>query len=91
MQYVRDGLGREIKLDADPEVVGRKRALLQQHLLSDPSFLGSEALMFMDRSYVGTPMLASDEGDALESMEDATSWTQQMDLLGRVNMETLEL
>ena len=33
MQYVRCGLGREIELDADPEVVGH-------HFLSDPSFLG---------------------------------------------------
>ena len=31
MQYVRDGLGREIGLDADPVVLARKRVLLQQH------------------------------------------------------------
>ena len=41
MQYVRDGLWRKIELDADPEVVGRKRVPLQQHFLSDPNFLGS--------------------------------------------------
>ena len=91
MQYVRDGLGREIELDADPVVSSRKRVLLQQHFLSDPSFLGSEALLFMDRSYVGTPMLTSDEVDALESIDDAKSWNHRMNLIGRVTWETLEL
>ena len=84
MQYVRDGLGREIELDADPVVLSRKRVLLQQHFLSDPSFLGSEALLFMDRSYVGTPMLTSDEVDALESIDDAKSSNHRMNLIGRV-------
>ena len=88
MQYVRGALGREIELDADPVVLSRKKVLLQQHFLSDPSFLGSEAL---DRSYVGTPMLTSDEVDALESIDDAKSWNHRMNLIGRVTWETLEL
>ena len=91
MQYVRDGFGREIELDADPVVLSRKRVLLQQHFLSDPSFLGSEALLFMDRSYVGTSMLTSDEVDALESIDDAKYWNHRMNLIGRVTWETLEL
>ena len=78
-------------MDADPEVLARKRVLLPQHFLSDPSFLGSEALLFMDRSYVGTPMLTSDEVDALESMGDTKSWNHQMNLNARVTWETLEL
>ena len=91
MQFVRDGLRREIELDADPEVLARKRVLLQQHFLSDPSFLGSEALLFMNRSYMGTPMLTSDEVDAPESMWDTKSWNHQMNLIARVTWETLEL
>ena len=78
LQFVRDGLGREIELNADPELVQRIEVLLQQHFLSDSNFLGSVALMFMYKISEGTSVLTSDKIDALESMSTAKSWKQQM-------------
>ena len=88
-QYVWNRLGREVKLDTDPGVVQRKEVLLRQYFLSDRSFLVSEALLFMDRSYEGATLLTGDEIDALEAMSSVQSWQQQMNLIGRVSWESL--
>ena len=90
-QYVWNRLGREVKLDADPGVVQRKEVLLRQYFLSDRSFLGSEALLFMDRSYEGATLLTGDETDALEAMSSAQSWQQQMNLIARVSWDSMGL
>ena len=72
--YLRSGLGQEVELHADAELVQQQEALHRQYFLSDRSSLGSEALLYMDRSFDGTPLLTSDNIDALEAMSSAQSW-----------------